>query len=248
MPWPRRVTHLLWAASVVLLVLRSWPCATSVTPPGRGSSGGRSWPPGCRSPRATWRSATTRQLGRPVAHRRRHEHPPADGARQLGRRPGRATERPRGSAELLNLTQGIWMGWFLPFAMVLLLFPDGRPIDRRARRTAVALPASVLAFDLFLAVAPGPLMPPLDDWPRPFGEHWVGYGAIPALVVFYACLRPGRPRDAAPLPRRDRRARHGPGCGGCSSRASPCRQRSSCAGWATCSPGRPSWRSAGSSR
>ncbi len=92
------------------------------------------------------------------------------------------------SAELLNLTQGIWMGWFLPFAMVLLLFPDGRPNDAWARRTAVALLLSVVAFNLFLAVAPGPLMPPLDDWPRPFGEHWVGYGAIPALVVFYACL------------------------------------------------------------
>ena len=93
-----------------------------------------------------------------------------------------------GSAALLNLTQGIWMGWFLPYAMVLLLFPDGRPVDSFARRTATALPALVVAFNILLAVAPGDLMPPLADWPRPFGVHWVGYAVIPVLAAFYAAL------------------------------------------------------------
>lgn len=92
------------------------------------------------------------------------------------------------SAELLNLTQGIWMGWFLPYAMVLLLFPDGHPADTPARRTATALPALVVAFNLLLAIAPGDLMPPLADWPRPFGVHWVGYAVIPVLIAFYGAL------------------------------------------------------------
>jgi hypothetical protein len=52
------------------------------------------------------------------------------------------------SAELLNLTQGIWMGWFLPFAMVLLLFPDGRP-ERRLGSAHGHRPAPlVVAFNL----------------------------------------------------------------------------------------------------
>lgn len=189
MPWPRRVTHLLWAASVVLLVLTvvavrdlgdpagAWVVGGSVLASGVPFAAGhlavRHDPGNWVGP---WLTAAGTNILLQMAH--------GNWADALAAPPSGLV----GSAELLNLTQGIWMGWFLPFAMVLLLFPDGRPIDRRARRTAVALPASVLAFALFLAVAPGPLMPPLDDWPRPFGVHWVGYGAVPALVVFYACL------------------------------------------------------------
>ena len=189
MPWPRRVTHLLWAVSVVLVVLTVVAVRDLGDPAGAWIVGGTVLASGVpfaagflavrHDPRnwvGPWLTAAGANILLQMAHGNWADAlaaPPSDLA---------------ASAELLNLTQGIWMGWFLPFAMVLLLFPDGRPNDAWARRTAVALPLSVVAFNLFLAVAPGPLMPPLDDWPRPFGEHWVGYGAIPALVVFYACL------------------------------------------------------------
>lgn len=189
MPWPRRVTHLLWAVSVVLVVLTVVAVRDLGDPDGAWIVGGAVLASGVpfaagflavrHDPRnwvGPWLTAAGANNLLQTAHGNWADAlaaPPSDLA---------------ASAELLNLTQGIWMGWFLPFAMVLLLFPDGRPNDAWARRTAIALPLSVVAFNLLLAVAPGPLMPPLDDWPRPFGEHWVGYGAIPALVVFYACL------------------------------------------------------------
>ncbi len=189
MPWPRRVTHLLWAASVVLLALAvvaerdlgdpagAWVVGgsvlASVVPFAAGHLAVRHDPGNWVGP---WLTAAGTNIILQMAH--------GNWAEALAAPPSRLVA----SAELLNLTQGIWMGWFLPFAMVLLLFPDGRPNDRWARRTAIALPVSVLAFNLFLAVAPGPLMPPLESWPRPFGVHWVGYVAVPALLVFYACL------------------------------------------------------------
>lgn len=189
MPWPRRVTHLLWAASVVLLVLAVvaerdlgdptgvWVVGGSVLASGVPFAAGhlavRHDPGNWVGP---WLTAAGTNILLQMAH--------GNWAEALAAPPSRLVA----SAELLNLTQGIWMGWFLPFAMVLLLFPDGRPNDRWARRTAIALPVSVLAFNLFLAVAPGPLMPPLESWPRPFGVHWVGYAAVPALMAFYACL------------------------------------------------------------
>jgi len=93
-----------------------------------------------------------------------------------------------GSALLLVLTQGVWMGWFVPFAMVLVLFPDGRPRGRLGWGTAIALCVIPVAFNLLLSIQPGALMPPLDDWPRPLGTHWVGYGALVILPVFLATL------------------------------------------------------------
>lgn len=93
-----------------------------------------------------------------------------------------------GSAVLLVLTQGVWMGWFIPFAMVLALFPDGRPAGRMGRSTTIALCVIPVAFNLLLSIQPGALMPPLDDWPRPLGTHWVGYGALLILPVFLVTL------------------------------------------------------------
>lgn len=189
MTWPRRVTHLLWAVSVVLLVLTAVAVHDLGNPAGSWVVGGTVLASGVpfaaghlavRHDPGNWVGPWLTAAGTNILLQMAH----GSWADALAAPPSGLAA----SAELLNLTQGSWMGWFLPFAMVLLLFPDGRPHDVRARRTALVLPASVLAFNLFLAVAPGPLMPPLDDWPRPFGEHAVGYGAIPALVVFYACL------------------------------------------------------------
>lgn len=189
MPWPRRVTHLLWAVSVLLLVLTVVAVRDLGDPAGAWVVGGTVLASGVpfvaghlavRHDPGNWVGPWLTAAGANILLQMAH----GNWADALAAPPSALPA----SAELLNLTQGVWMGWFLPFAMVLLLFPDGRPNDRWARRTAIALPASVVAFNLLLAVAPGPLMPPLDDWPRPFGVHWVGYGAVPALVVFYACL------------------------------------------------------------
>jgi signal transduction histidine kinase len=48
-------------------------------------------------------------------------------------------------------TEGAWMLWYLPVALLALLFPDGRVLTPRWRVAAVALPATAVAFDLVLA-------------------------------------------------------------------------------------------------
>lgn len=189
MPWARRTTFLLWGVSVALLALTVVAVRDLAEPAGTWLVGGTvlaslvpfaaGWLATRHDPAnwvGTWLTAAGTNILLQMAH--------GNWADALAAAP---SDLPA-SAVLLNLTQGIWMGWFVPFAMVLLLFPDGRPADRRARRTVFALLGSVVAFNLLLAVAPGPLMPPLQDWPRPFGEHWVGYGSIPALLVFYGSL------------------------------------------------------------
>ncbi|MCA0337553.1 MAG: histidine kinase [Actinobacteria bacterium] len=189
MPWARRTTFLLWGVSVALLALTVVAVRDLAEPAGTWIVGGTvlaslvpfaaGWLATRHDPAnwvGTWLTAAGTNILLQMAH--------GNWADALAAAP---SDLPA-SAVLLNLTQGVWMGWFVPFAMVLLLFPDGRPADRRARRTVFALLGSVVAFNLLLAVAPGPLMPPLQDWPRPFGEHWVGYGSIPALLVFYGSL------------------------------------------------------------
>ncbi len=58
------------------------------------------------------------------------------------------------AAFLRQATSGTWMLFFLPFALLLLVFPDGRLVSRRWRVVAVGLPVVVLAF--FLLAAAGP--------------------------------------------------------------------------------------------
>ena len=89
---------------------------------------------------------------------------------------------------LFVLTQGVWMAWFVPYAMVVVLFPDGRPWGRLGRACATALLAIPVLFNLLTAVIPGPLMPPLQDWPRPLGTHPVGYLSLALLPLFLAAL------------------------------------------------------------
>lgn len=92
------------------------------------------------------------------------------------------------STVLWVLTQGVWMAWFVPHALTIAFFPDGRPHGRVGRWSVAALVVVPVLFNLLTAVIPGPLMPPLEDWPRPLGTHWVGYGSLALLPVFLAAL------------------------------------------------------------
>jgi signal transduction histidine kinase len=131
------------------------------------------------------------------------------------------------------------MGWFLPFAMVLLLFPDGRPPTRGLGGRPSPCPLSVVAFNLLLAVVPwaadappGRLAPPVR----------AALGRLRLPSPRWSCSTPhwSRPRwrrGVATGPRADELER---------ARlrwmflpASASRRRSCCAGRATCSPAHP---------
>ncbi|NHB84298.1 hypothetical protein G7085_05900 [Tessaracoccus sp. HDW20] len=104
----------------------------------------------------------------------------------------------------------------MPYAMVVVLFPDGRPWGRLGRASAVALLVIPVLFNLLTAVIPGPLMPPLDDWPRPLGTHAVGYVSLGLLPIFLAVLigAGSHSGDGTPRPPTLGPA---PSCGGCCS-------------------------------
>lgn len=86
------------------------------------------------------------------------------------------------------LTQGVWMWLFIPFAMLLLVFPDGRARRPRDRAALLSLPVVFLAFTLLLSVLPGRLAAPLPESPRVLGTHWIGYAAFALLPVFMGLL------------------------------------------------------------
>ncbi|HQX88371.1 MAG TPA: hypothetical protein PLE20_12095, partial [Ornithinibacter sp.] len=120
MTWPRRVTYGLWAVSAALLVLAVIAVRDKGDPAGAWVVGGvvlcsaipftaghlvtRHDPSNWVGP---WLSAAGANIILQMAH--------GTWAEALAEPPSGLVA----SAELLNLTQGIWMGWFLPFAMVL---------------------------------------------------------------------------------------------------------------------------------
>jgi len=59
------------------------------------------------------------------------------------------------AASVRQATSGAWMLLFLPFALLLLVFPDGRLVSRRWRVVAVGLPMVVAGFCLLGAFSPG---------------------------------------------------------------------------------------------
>ena len=95
---------------------------------------------------------------------------------------------PRSADIFIVLTQGTWMWLFLPFAALLLVFPDGRIRNGADRLTLIGLPALSVAFTLLLSITPGALLPPLENTPRVLGTHPVGYAAYALLPVFLAGL------------------------------------------------------------
>ncbi len=111
------------------------------------------------------------------------------------------------SPVLWVLTQGVWMAWFVPYALTIALFPDGRPHGRPGRFAVAALLGIPPLFNLLTAFVPGPLMPPLAHWPRALGTHPVGYLSLALLPLFLAALAASvvslaRRRSAADSPAR----------------------------------------------
>jgi len=188
-PWPKRVTVALWAATAVLLVLSIW---ATMDLGGRADAAitALSWVVvaapltagylAIRHDPGNWVGTWLTSAGTGIALINAH------GTWQdaLAAEPSALPASPL----LWVLTQGVWMAWFVPYAMVVVLFPDGRPWGRLGRASAVALLVIPVLFNLLTAVIPGPLMPPLDDWPRPLGTHAVGYVSLGLLPIFLAVL------------------------------------------------------------
>ena len=71
-----------------------------------------------------------------------------------GSAPTAGADRARVAAALSRATGGAWMLLFLPFALLLLVYPDGSLISRRWRVVAVALVAVTVMFGLMVAFTP----------------------------------------------------------------------------------------------
>jgi signal transduction histidine kinase len=93
------------------------------------------------------------------------------------------------SGHLVALTEGAWMMFFLPWAWILLVFPDGRLQDRFDRVLAWVLPAIVVAFNVLAAYAPDPpeRAYPLTEPAFPQSEA-AGMAAAALLPLFLAAL------------------------------------------------------------
>ncbi|MEU9016197.1 histidine kinase [Actinomadura sp. NPDC048394] len=85
-----------------------------------------------------------------------------------GHRPGLP-----GRAVMVTVSQGLWMLNYVPAALLMLLFPDGRPPPgRRWRAVAVAVPAVPALFIVLAGLDPAP-------FPAPFGGVRHAFGTVP---------------------------------------------------------------------
>jgi signal transduction histidine kinase len=100
-----------------------------------------------------------------------------------GRRPGLPD-----SAVLVALEQGAWMWWYVPVALLVLFFPDGRLPGPRWRWVAAGLPAVAAAFMVLVARDPAPFPPPYETTPHALGT-W-SPTLVPALTVVALALLP----------------------------------------------------------
>jgi signal transduction histidine kinase len=91
---------------------------------------------------------------------------------------------------VVPLMEGAWMWLYVPVALLMLVFPDGRFLGERWRNVAAALIAVVLAFGLLVATAPYPYMAPNEDAPHALGTlpPFAGPLAIALLPVFLGLL------------------------------------------------------------
>ncbi|MEU6698238.1 histidine kinase [Pseudonocardia sp. NPDC046786] len=101
------------------------------------------------------------------------------------------------------LLQLSWMLFFVPFALLALVFPDGRLPGRRWWPVAAGLVAVPPLAAVLTAWAPGSYRDPVPDFPHPLGTGpgWTG----PVALVLVLCLLPllGA-AAAAPVVRRRR--------------------------------------------
>lgn len=93
-----------------------------------------------------------------------------------------------GSDVLVPLSQGAWVWLYVPVGLLLLCFPDGRPVGRSGRALVVALPLAALLFTVLAARAPGAFAAPYGDAPHALGTSgpWasvVATGLVPTLLV-----------------------------------------------------------------
>jgi signal transduction histidine kinase len=100
---------------------------------------------------------------------------------------GRAPGLPD-SMVLVALEQGAWMWWYVPVALLVLFFPDGRLPGPRWRAVAIGLPAVAVAFMLLVARDPAPFAPPYEAAPHALGT-W-SPEVVPALTVATLALLP----------------------------------------------------------
>ncbi|MDO2936375.1 histidine kinase [Paeniglutamicibacter sulfureus] len=84
----------------------------------------------------------------------------------------------------ISLAQGAWMLLYLPWALMLLVFPSGILGDRSARRLAAGLAAVAAAFGVLAALSPAP-------YGDPFQQQHRGLGSVPGADIAAVALLPG---------------------------------------------------------
>ena len=149
------------------------------------------------------------------------------------------------SMVLVALEQGAWMWWYVPAALLLLFFPDGRLPGPRWRVVAIGLLAVAVVFMLLIAAGPGAVRAALPGRPARVGHRRPRscprtVVALALLPVFLALLVAAALVGGRAIPARRTRC-CAPSCAGSRWRAAGCRPPCCCAGRATCCSAAPTW-------
>jgi len=87
------------------------------------------------------------------------------------------------SGLLVPLSQGAWVWLYVPVGLLLLCFPDGRPLGLPGRALAIALPVVATLFTALAARAPGPFAAPHADAPHTLGTSGPWAAVLAALLL-----------------------------------------------------------------